>query len=156
MVGLQILSTGLALSECRLGTVGNVSSSFSVDMIYKNLYSAFVAKEGQIAWEGDSKEVLSAFPVEVKATLGFSLRQLQKGNNPRCSHRPMPSIGKGVWELKESDERTWYRVMYLSKIGNVVYVLHCFEKDSRKTDRRDIEMARSRLQEVRQRLREQR
>jgi phage-related protein len=37
--------------------------------------------------------------------------------------------------LTEGDDRTWYRVMYLSKIGNVIHVLHCFEKDSRKTIR---------------------
>jgi len=43
----------------------------------------------------------------------------------------MPSVGEGVWELKESDRRTWYRVMYLSVINNVIHVLHCFEKDNR-------------------------
>jgi phage-related protein len=68
----------------------------------------------------------------------------------------MPSIGPGVWELKESDPQTWYRVMYLSVIDNVIHILHCFEKDSRKTDRRDIETAKARLKEVRQRLRAQR
>lgn len=106
----------------------------------------------KIEWEGDSKEVLSGFPHDVKATLGFSLRQLQNGNNPRCAHRPMTSVGKGVWELKDGDERTWYRLMYLTQIGDTIHVLHCFEKDSRKTDRRDLEVARVRLKEIRQRL----
>lgn len=66
----------------------------------------------------------------------------------------MPSVGKGVWELKEADARTWYRVMYLARINNVIHVLHCFEKDSRKTDKRDIETAKARLGAVQQRLRE--
>lgn len=66
----------------------------------------------------------------------------------------MNSIGVGVYELKEADERTWYRAIYLSKIGDVIHVLHCFEKDSRKTDRRDIEIAAQRLKQVRQRLQE--
>jgi phage-related protein len=109
-----------------------------------------------IAWEGDSKDALSAFPAEVKSTLGFSLRQIQNGRHPRCEHRPMASVGKGVWELKDGDARTWYRVMYLARINNVVHVLHCFEKDSRKTDRRDIAVAKARLTEVQRRLREQR
>lgn len=108
----------------------------------------------QIAWEGDSKEVLSSFPGEVKSTLGFSLRQIQNGREPRCDHRPMTPVGKGVWELKDSDARTWYRVMYLAKIENVIHVLHCFEKSSRRSDRRDIAIAKTRLAEVRQRLRE--
>jgi len=107
-----------------------------------------------IAWEGNSKEVLSEFPDEVKATLGFSLRQIQNGRQPRCDHRSMPSVGKGVWELKEGDARTWYRVIYLTRINNVIHVLHCFEKDSRKTDKRDLETAKSRLSSVQQRLRE--
>jgi phage-related protein len=108
-----------------------------------------------IAWEGDSKDVLSSFPAEVRSTLGFSLRQIQNGRFPRCEHRPMSSVGKGVWELKDSDARSWYRVMYLARIGNVIHVLHCFEKDSRKTTRRDLEIAKARLSEVRQRIREQ-
>jgi phage-related protein len=67
----------------------------------------------------------------------------------------MSSIGSGVYELKEADERAWYRAIYLSKVGNTIYVLHCFEKESRKTDRRDIDVARQRLMVVRQRLQEQ-
>jgi phage-related protein len=50
----------------------------------------------------------------------------------------------------------WYRAIYLSKVDDTIYVLHCFEKESRKTDRRDIEVARQRLKLVRQRLQEQR
>lgn len=107
----------------------------------------------RIAWEGDSKEVLSGFPDDVKATLGFALRQIQNGREPRCDHRSMSSVGKGVWELKEGDARAWYRVMYLARIDDVIHVLHCFEKDSRKTGRRDLETARARLRVVFQRLR---
>ena len=66
----------------------------------------------------------------------------------------MESIGKGVWELKVADERTWYRVMYLTRIGNAIYVLHAFEKSGRKTDRRDLEIAKSRMKIVLEHLRE--
>jgi len=110
----------------------------------------------EIHFEGDSLEVLSSFPDEIKRALGFSLRQLQIGREPTSPTRRMSSIGPGVWELKEADERTWFRAIYLSKVGNRIYVLHCFKKDSRKTDRRDIEVARQRLRRVRQRLQEQR
>jgi phage-related protein len=58
-----------------------------------------------------------------------------------------------VWELKTADERTWYRVIYLTRIGNAFYVLHAFEKSSRKTDRRDLEIAKFRLKVVFQQLR---
>ncbi len=110
----------------------------------------------EIHFEGDSLEVLSGFPDEIKRTLGFSLRQLQLGRKPTSQTRSMSSIGAGVYELKEADERAWYRAIYLSKIGNTIYVLHCFEKESRKTDRRDIEVASQRFKLVKQRLQEQR
>jgi len=71
----------------------------------------------------------------------------------------MSSIGAGVYELKEADERAWYRAIYLSKIEHRIYVLHCFEKESRKkesrkTDRRDIAIASQRLKLVKRRLQE--
>ena len=107
----------------------------------------------QIFWAGDAKEVLSAFPLEIKSLLGYSLRRVQKGLLPDCDARRMESIGKSVWELKASDERKWYRLIYLARIGDAVYVLHAFEKSSRKTDRRDLEVARSRLHLVLAQLR---
>jgi phage-related protein len=106
-----------------------------------------------IHWVGDAKEVLSAFPQEIKSVLGYSLRRLQKGLLPDCDARRMESVGKGVWELKTADERTWYRVIYLTRIGDTLYVLHAFEKDRRKTDRRDLEIAKSRLKLVLEQLR---
>jgi phage-related protein len=67
----------------------------------------------------------------------------------------MASIGKGVWELKESDERAWYRVVYLAKIHGVIHVLHCFEKESRRTDKRDVATVRVRLKQVLNRIQEE-
>ena len=110
-------------------------------------------EHAQVHWVGDSKEVLSAFPHEVKGVFGYSLRRLQKGLIPDCDARRMESVGKGVWELKTSDERTWYRVMYLTQIGDALYVLHAFEKSSQKTDRRDLEIAKSRMKMVLEQLR---
>ena len=60
----------------------------------------------------------------------------------------MESVGKGVWELKTANERTWYRVIYLTRIGDAHYILHAFEKSSRKTYQRDLEVAKSRLKSV--------
>ncbi len=108
-----------------------------------------------IHWEGDSKQVLSGFPRDVKLNLGYSLRRLQNGEAPVCDTRSMSSIGKGVFELKEADERSWYRVVYLAKLGSTIYVLHCFEKDSRKTSRKDIATAQLRLGRLIKRIREE-
>ncbi|HXA86250.1 MAG TPA: type II toxin-antitoxin system RelE/ParE family toxin [Candidatus Dormibacteraeota bacterium] len=112
-------------------------------------------KPAEIHWEGDSREVLTGFPAPIRADLGFSLWQLQQGEMPASAARRMESVGSGVWELKEQDDRKWYRVIYLATIDHVIYVLHCFEKQSRKTDRRDLETAKERLARVRQRLQQQ-
>jgi len=107
-----------------------------------------------VSWEGDSREVLSAFPEGVKQNLGFELWRLQQGIRPG-DYRPLPSIGTGVFELRDQDERAWYRVVYLSRITDVIYVLHCFEKKSREMPRKDFEKAKQRLKGVRARLAEE-
>lgn len=68
----------------------------------------------------------------------------------------MQSIGDGVFELKDSDDRAWYRVIYLARKSDVIFVLDCFEKDSRKTEKHDIKRATARFQQVKQRLMEER
>ena len=107
-------------------------------MLYNHDVGNVPRMPAEIHWEGDSKEVLSEFPRDVKVNRGYSLRRLQNGERPVCQTRALTSIGKGVWELKESDERAWYRVVYLSKIGSVIYVLQ------RKAERRTSEISRPR------------
>jgi phage-related protein len=68
----------------------------------------------------------------------------------------MQSIGQGVFELKAADEAKWYRVIYLARIENMIYVLDSFTKDSRKTERNDLHRARARLAQVKRRLQEER
>jgi phage-related protein len=101
----------------------------------------------EVVWEGDSLEVIRNFPMPVRQDLGAELRRLQMGIRPLNS-RPMTSIGARVYELKVQDERAWYWVIYLAKIGNRVYVLHCFEKKSAKTCKNDLAAARGRLKQV--------
>jgi phage-related protein len=107
-----------------------------------------------IAWEGDSREVLKGFPEGVRQNFGFELWQLQLGERP-SDYRPLPSIGAGVYELRDQDQRAWYRVVYLSRTNNVIYVLHCFEKKSREMPRKDFEKAKQRLKAVKARLAEE-
>ena len=106
-----------------------------------------------IAWEGDSREVLKSFPEDIRQNFGFELWELQLGERP-SDYRPLTSIGPGVFELRDQDERAWYRVVYLSRINDVIYVLHCFEKKSREMPRKDFEKAKQRLKAVKARLAE--
>jgi phage-related protein len=109
-----------------------------------------------ISWEGDSLEVLKAWPREVQRDFGLSLLKLQEGFRPTLAARPMKSIGSGVFELKAADEAAWYRMIYLAKIDETIYVLDSFIKKSRKTEKNDLNRAKARLIQVKQRLQKER
>jgi len=124
------------------------------DMVARVSEQAERPEYATVVWEGDSREVLQAFPEEVRQNLGFQLWQLQQGERPG-DYRPLPSIGTGVFELRDQDERAWYRVVYLSRINDVIYVLHCFEKKSREMTRKEFEKAKQRLKAVKARWAEE-
>lgn len=105
-----------------------------------------------ISWEGDSLDILRTWERSVQRDIGLSLRNLQEGQRPTLAARPMQSIGQGVFELKAQDEATWYRVVYLSRIEDTIYVLDSFTKKTRKTEKNDLNRARARLKRVKQRL----
>lgn len=105
-----------------------------------------------VVWLGDTLEVLRRFPAPVQGDLGYALYQVQLGQMPPDS-KPMRTVGPGVYELRDQDQRAWYRVFYLKKIANLVYVLHCFEKRTAQTEQKDIEVARERLKRLREQQR---
>ncbi|MFH1018705.1 MAG: type II toxin-antitoxin system RelE/ParE family toxin [Pseudomonadota bacterium] len=105
-----------------------------------------------VVWEGDSRSVIRSFPGDVKDRMGDDLFRVQQGKEP-LRFRPMRSVGMGVFELKDADERGWYRVMYYTQVKGRIYVLHAFEKTTRKTSHRDLNLARNRLKRVKERLR---
>ncbi|MFQ6024071.1 MAG: type II toxin-antitoxin system RelE/ParE family toxin [Acidiferrobacterales bacterium] len=100
-----------------------------------------------VTWHGDSREVVRGFPEQARKDLGAELMLLQLGETPLHS-RPMPSVGRGVWEIKVRDESKQYRVFYVVKRREAIHVLHAFEKTSRKTAKADIELGKQRLKEV--------
>ena len=73
---------------------------------------------------------------------------MQNGKEPPDS-RLVPGTGRtGVCELRDEDERAWYRVVYLKKIRDRVYVLHCFEKRTNRIEQQDIRTVKQRLVQV--------
>ena len=90
------------------------------------------ADEADVVWEGDCLEVVRTFPKPIREDLGADIRRMQLGERP-LSSRPMPSIGARVFELRQMDDKGWYRVIYLGKVGNRLHMLHAFIKKSAKT-----------------------
>jgi phage-related protein len=109
-----------------------------------------------ISWEGDSLEVLKKWPRDIQRDFGLSLLKLQVGARPTLAARPMQSIGQGVFEIKAADEAAWYRVIYLARMKDTIYVLDSFTKKSRKTEKNDLNRAMARLSQVKQRLQKER
>jgi phage-related protein len=97
-----------------------------------------------IYWIGSSKEDIAQFPLEVKRKAGFQLRAVQRGQSP-LDFKSMSIIGKGVEEIRIRTEKA-YRVFYVARFPEAVYVLHAFNKKTQKTSKQDIEIGKQRYQ----------
>ena len=92
---------------------------------------------------------ISNLPTEIKEYLADALARLQEGHNLSMPlSRPMPSIGRGVHELRLKDKSGIYRVIYFVKTKSNIYLLHSFKKKTNKTPKESIETAKNRLKGV--------
>jgi len=96
---------------------------------------------------GDSLKAIREFPDEARRDAGYQLDRVQRGNKPTDS-KPMPSIGKGVEEIRLWDETGTFRVIYTARLMDAVYVLHAFQKKTQTTAQRDIEKAKARFTQL--------
>lgn len=94
-------------------------------------------------WVGSSLDDQRALPPEVRRELGFDLRRVQRGKLPR-DWKPLKTVGPGVIEIRVR-LRGAFRMMYVAKYAEAVYVLHVFQKKTQKTSALDLEVARQRL-----------
>jgi phage-related protein len=89
---------------------------------------------------GTAREDLAAFPESARRRAGYELFMVQVGREP-ADFKPMTSVGPGAYEIRVRDEAGTFRVIYVSKFEHAVYVLHAFQKKTRKTPQADIELA---------------
>ncbi len=94
-------------------------------------------------WLGSSRSDLKAFPPDARRIAGFQLRRVQQGLEPN-DRKPMPTVGPGVREVRIHTVLE-HRVFYVAKFTEGVYVVHAFEKRSRKTPKPELELARDRF-----------
>lgn len=99
-----------------------------------------------ISFVGSSLEDLRNFPDEARRAAGFELRTVQNGLDP-SDWKPLQVIGRGVKEIRIHVLGEW-RVIYVANLRGAVYVLHAFQKKTRKTSRRDIDLARQRYRQI--------
>lgn len=100
-----------------------------------------------ICFLGDSLKRLRDLPESARSDLGYQLYKVQLGEQPD-DFKPMPSIGRGVEEIRVWDKGGTYRVIYTARFADVVYVLHTFQKKTQSTAQREIETAKRRFMEL--------
>lgn len=101
----------------------------------------------QIRWVGSSYADLLAFPKDSRKEAGFQLGKVQAGLDPD-DWKPFDDLGAGTREIRIRDASGIYRVMYVAKFEEAVYVLHCFRKKTQTTSQQDKAIATTRYRAV--------
>jgi phage-related protein len=99
-------------------------------------------------WIGSSYKDLMALPVDVRRFFGFALSLAQAGDRHDAAKVLKGFGGAGVIEVVEDDAGGTYRAVYTVKFDEAVFVLHCFQKKSKRgiaTPKEDIDIIRARL-----------
>lgn len=100
-----------------------------------------------VEFRGGSLDDLRSFPLSARREAGYQIDRVQHGQEP-ADWKPMPSIGQGVREIRVRDVAGAFRIVYLAKFADTVYVLHCFQKKTQKTGKPDLELAESRYRDL--------
>ncbi len=96
---------------------------------------------------GRSLQDIRAMPREARKRAGFALDAIQRGYPP-LDAKPMTTVGGGVMELRiRSANRKW-RIIYAAQFEGAIYVLHVFQKKTRKTPQKDLEIARTHFRKI--------
>ncbi len=103
--------------------------------------------EREIRRAGSSYDDLMAFPIDARKDAGFQLGKVQAGLDP-ADWKPFDDVGAGTREIRVRDANGIYRVMYLAKFVQPVYVLHCFRKETQATGKQDKAMTAARYRAV--------
>ena len=106
-----------------------------------------MADEKNIRWIGSAYDDLLSFPKGARREAGFELGKVQAGLDP-ADWKPFDDLGAGTKEIRIKDAAGIYRIMYIAKFEEAVYVLHCFQKKTQTTSSRDKAIARARYKAV--------
>ena len=106
-----------------------------------------MADRKPVEFRGSSLDDLRAFPVPARREAGYQLDRVQQGHEPDV-WKPMPRIGSGVQEIRIRDAAGAFRVIYVAKFADAVYVLHCFKKKTQKTSKTDVDLAEKRYRDL--------
>ena len=105
-----------------------------------------------VVWLGNSKKNIMAFPKEVQKLIGDELQLIQYGGTPKDA-KPFKGVGSGVFEIAIRHDKEAYRCVQAVQLGKKIYVLHAFQKKSKKgiqTPKQDVETIKRRYKEAKE------
>jgi phage-related protein len=136
------------LNADRKVRVQGFSLGFPIAPLCRILYNPAVEiPPRKLRFCGSSRADLRSFPEDVRREAGQQLFHVQLGETPD-DWKPMETVGPGVREIRIRDESGVFRVMYVAKFDEAIYVLHCFQKKTQKTAPGDLALAKRRYNEL--------
>lgn len=100
----------------------------------------------KITWLGDTHETIKGYPINVRREIGYNLDKVQRGLDP-ADWKPMVEVGQGVKEIRIHEDNE-YRIFYVVKFKEAVYVLHSFIKKTEQTSKKDKDIGKKRYAEI--------
>jgi phage-related protein len=100
-----------------------------------------------VEFRGTSLHDLRAFPKEARQEAGFQLDRVERGLDP-LDWKPMTDVGRGVREIRIRDVGGAFRVIYVARLKDAVYLLYCFQKKTEKTSKSDLALAKQRYRDL--------
>src|SRR5690606_12523111 len=128
-----------------------INGSMELARTYKILYKSRMPLFKPVEFLGTSLDDLRAFPPSAKREAGYQIDQVQNGLDPD-DWKPMNTVGQGVREIRVRDSDGAFRVIYVAKFADAVYVIHSFQKKTQKTKKADIDLASKRYRDLLQEL----
>ena len=104
-------------------------------------------EDKEIRWLGSSYDDILEFPDDPRREAGFQLGKVQAGMDPD-DWKPFDDIGAGTREIRIKDIHGIFRVMYVAKFEEAIYVLHCFQKKTEATAKKDKDIAATRYRAI--------
>jgi phage-related protein len=102
----------------------------------------------KVIWLANTRDKIKEFPIETSQALGKNLLNVQLGVDP-VDWKPLKQVGPGVIEIRVHRPHE-YRLLYVARFPEAIYVLHVFEKKTQRTPERDIQTARQRYDQLEQ------
>jgi phage-related protein len=101
----------------------------------------------ELKFKGSSLKDLREFPKDARREAGYQLDRVQNGMEPE-DFKPLSVVGRGVYEIRIRDDAGIFRVLYVARFEDAVYVLHCFQKKTQRTAKSDMDIASQRYAEL--------